>query len=480
MISKITYHIPRAVLIAFLAVIGFGCATTSNPDVNRGGEFEFRDGYPEVSMSAIGLLNEQDEAIINITSEIVQGSLVYRTDEDGKTFGLINIEVRINQTDGSFTKTFNETFEISSTNNTRLYQSPDKFTHIRDFEVEPGSYEIDVTVADASSGKAVNLNTTAQIPDPENPFVNLTSILLQSKSLEEPGAQFIPVTTYSIPMAEDSLKFTFQVTNNDLDDPLTINAQLIHFTADTTYARPMHFNNYSVSSIQYRGIDMRSPDLVDENVRRLDQPGSVLIEFKYHTKDLQQGNYRFEVEMVDGDGNELFKARDFAILQENFPNVLTPKEMAEPLIYLMDEREYKEMMAIEDTDKLKEAVDRFWLSNVGGEQRARGVIELYYQRVEEANKQFTNFKEGWKTDLGMIYILFGPPWYIDRSLNRMQWSYSYDRRDPRTNFFFERNRNFNQYYPFHHYILQRNNNYFNIMYQQSQLWRTGGILTRRL
>jgi hypothetical protein len=105
---------------------------------------------------------------------------------------------------------------------------------------------------------------------------------------------------------------------------------------------------------------------------------------------------------------------------------------------------------------------------------------MYYERVEQANKQFSNFKEGWKTDMGMIYILFGPPWYVDRTLNRMQWSYSYDRNDPRRNFYFERNRIPNEYYPFNHYVVQRSQSYFNLIYQQTELWRTGRILEANL
>ena len=112
--------------------------------------------------------------------------------------------------------------------------------------------------------------------------------------------------------------------------------------------------------------------------------------------------------------------------------------------------------------------------------KAKSVISLYYERVEQANKQFTSFKEGWKTDLGMIYILFGPPWYVDRYLNTMAWSYSYDRTDPRYNYVFERPNMRNEYYPFDNYLLQRNQGYFNIQYRQIQLWLSGGILTNRL
>jgi GWxTD domain-containing protein len=41
-------------------------------------------------------------------------------------------------------------------------------------------------------------------------------------------------------------------------------------------------------------------------------------------------------------------------------------------------------------------------------------FEEYYSRVEFANQKFKSYTEGWKTDMGMVYIIFGPPSSIDR------------------------------------------------------------------
>ena len=39
-------------------------------------------------------------------------------------------------------------------------------------------------------------------------------------------------------------------------------------------------------------------------------------------------------------------------------------------------------------------------------ERARSLIKTYYSRVEKANEMFTSHVEGWKTDRGMISIIF--------------------------------------------------------------------------
>ncbi|PKD42995.1 GWxTD domain-containing protein [Rhodohalobacter barkolensis] len=463
-------------LLLFLGIMLSGCVRSSNPDVERGSLFQFQDGYPELRSSSIGFLSEQDQPLINVTTDVVLGSLIYST-EDDKRLANITLEIRILQLDGDFTKTVRRDFEIES-DFEGTYISQEVFTNEEIIEVVPGTFEVNITVLDQSSGRASSQESEATIPNPEDPEINLTTIRLSGKNLELVQEQFSPITTYTIPAKIDSLKFEFQVTNNDLDDPLTIDARLLKYPADTSYARPMNFNNYSPSSLPYIGVDMRRAEEIDSNVRRLDQPGSVLIEFKYPL--LERGTYRFEVETTDIDGETLYRGRDFSVVGENYPSVMSARELAEPLIYLMDRRDHERMMEIQDPDSLKEAVDRFWLSNVRNMNQARSVINLYYDRVEQANKQFTTFKEGWKTDMGMIYVLFGPPWYVDRYLNTMQWSYSYDRNDPQYNFTFQRPNLKNEFFPFDNYLLQRNQGYFNVQYRQVQLWLTGGILTNRL
>lgn len=471
-------HLKHILLFSVLSLglLMSGCVRSTNPDVERGSLFQFQAGYPEVRSSSIGLLSETDQPLIDITTEIVLGSLIYSTKDDRRVSN-VSLEIRILQEDGDFTKTVRRDFEIESEFE-GSFLSQEVFTNNEVIEVIPGTFEVNITVLDQSSGRATNRTNQATIPDPDDPQISLTTIRLLGKNLELSQNQFNPITTYTVPSKIDSLKLDFQVTNNDVDDPLTINARLIEYPADTSYARPMNFNNYSPSSLPYIGVDMRRAEEIDSNVRRLDQPGSVLIEFKYPLLD--RGTYRFEVETTDQDGETIYRARDFSVVSENYPSIMTARELAEPLIYLMDRRDHERMMEIQNPDSLKEAVDRFWLSNVQNMNEARSVINLYYERVEQANKQFTTFKEGWKTDMGMIYILFGPPWYVDRYLNTMEWSYSYDRNDPEYNFTFRRPNLKNEFFPFDNYLLQRNQGYFNIQYRQIQLWLTGGILTNRL
>ncbi len=57
----------------------------------------------------------------------------------------------------------------------------------------------------------------------------------------------------------------------------------------------------------------------------------------------------------------------------------------------------------------------------------------YYQRIKYANEQFKSYTEGWLTDMGMVYIVLGPPIQVEKQSsmgNNVQyrlWQYSGNR-----------------------------------------------------
>ncbi|MEX0769087.1 MAG: GWxTD domain-containing protein [Balneolaceae bacterium] len=470
-------NILKASVVLILAGWVLSCSRASNPDIERGAPYQFQDGHPEIRMSALGYLDENDNGIISVAADIVEGSLIYREVEN-QNQAEIEIEVRIVGIEGT-EHSDNYRTDLTIHNQQEGYvTTQDVINFERDMQVPPGFYEVVVVVIDKASGKQTTRTTQTTIPDPSDNVLNLTSVQLLAKSEIERNGTYQPVTTYDVPARKDSIRFLIQVTNNRSEDPLIVNSRLIRFRSDTTAARPMSFNNYSPSSIPYKGIDYSNEEELETTRRVLEQPGSVMIEYRFPLP--QRGNYRFEVNAESENTEGLFKARDFGIKSANYPSIKAPRELAEPLAYLMNDKEYENLLSIGDSDSLKEAIDRFWLSNVQSTSRARNVISLYYERVEEANKQFSNFKEGWKTDPGMIYILFGPPWYVEQRLNYMQWSYSYDRNDPRYNYYFERPKMKNEFFPFNNYLLQRSQNYFNLQYQQVQLWKSGQILNTNM
>ena len=56
-------------------------------------------------------------------------------------------------------------------------------------------------------------------------------------------------------------------------------------------------------------------------------------------------------------------------------------------------------------------------------------LDEYYQRISTANARFRSYNEGWLTDMGRVYIIYGEPLTIEKFLgpNRLsvysRWTY---------------------------------------------------------
>ena len=67
------------------------------------------------------------------------------------------------------------------------------------------------------------------------------------------------------------------------------------------------------------------------------------------------------------------------------------------------------LSAFKSAIKPKVALDDFWIKCGGNIDKARELIRIYYTRVFYSNYYFTSYKEGWRSERGMIYIIYGPP-----------------------------------------------------------------------
>jgi GWxTD domain-containing protein len=148
-----------------------------------------------------------------------------------------------------------------------------------------------------------------------------------------------------------------------------------------------------------------------------------------HFDLVRVGMFFFRVDPEKEEGLTLFN------FGGSFPEVKTPTELMEPIFYLATLAEYRDLRR-EPNRKL--AVDNFWLQRGNSVERSRELIRVYYNRVVYSNLYFTSNKEGWKTDRGMIFILFGPPSRIRMTGRGERWYYFTNRRNKTVEFRFDR------------------------------------------
>jgi GWxTD domain-containing protein len=110
----------------------------------------------------------------------------------------------------------------------------------------------------------------------------------------------------------------------------------------------------------------------------------------------------------------------FLNLGATYPRLTSPEVMIEPLAYLASQDELSELRS---AAKPKAALDEFWIKCGGNVDKARELIRIYYTRVLYSNYYFTSFKEGWRTERGMIYIIYGPPDRVYKTIDGESWGY---------------------------------------------------------
>ncbi|OQX96850.1 MAG: hypothetical protein B6I24_10695 [Bacteroidetes bacterium 4572_128] len=120
----------------------------------------------------------------------------------------------------------------------------------------------------------------------------------------------------------------------------------------------------------------------------------------------------------------------------SFPFVKKAKNMFFPLEYLASKKEFEDF---NKNNYKKEIVDKFWLQATGNLERAKELIRIYYTRVFWSNLYFSTYKEGWKTDRGMVYLIYGIPTKVLKSELYEKWFYGESYSSKYMNFTFKKN-----------------------------------------
>ncbi|MFC2116088.1 GWxTD domain-containing protein [Bacteroidota bacterium] len=224
---------------------------------------------------------------------------------------------------------------------------------------------------------------------------------------------------------------------------------------DTVYVK-RYRNNFPLPRPPITNLSSPKPDYILDSILAYvysDSTNYILAE---------EGMYHIQVDPEKPGGLTLFN------FGGNFPRVANTADMIGPLAYLVSSTEFNELS--NQTNK-KLALDNFWLKAAGNVQSARELIRVYYNRVFFANYFFTSYKEGWKTDRGMMFIVYGPPNLLTKRGNTENWVYYRKKSREPLQFVFSRHDN---PYTQNDFLLERN--FVNSMWVQAvRDWRSGKI-----
>lgn len=218
--------------------------------------------------------------------------------------------------------------------------------------------------------------------------------------------------------------------------------------------------DFPISSPPFSMVAPKPFDFTPDNLSKLQKRDSYFV-----LPITSSGFYQITDEEEKKIGGAVFYFSEF------YPKAKMVMDLAMPLRFITTNEEYSQMM---NEEGLKKNVDKYWLSIGGNPERARELIRAYYQRVESSNALFSSYIEGWKTDRGMCYIVFGPPNVVNRSTSSETWLYGEEGKYNSLSLTFTKVVN-----PFttNDYRLNRSATLKTPWYRAVEFWRQGRVLT---
>ncbi|HYM82266.1 MAG TPA: GWxTD domain-containing protein [Candidatus Limnocylindria bacterium] len=251
----------------------------------------------------------------------------------------------------------------------------------RSFTVPPGRYQLSVTVRDLNAGIESSARQRVEVPDYSKVPVGFTDLEL---GLADSAGAFAPVPTR-----------VFGV------DVRRLAARAALFDR-----RPGEWpRRYP---LRYRILDDAGESVVAGDTTVTIGRSAEPVVIRPRSTELFVGHYLLELELDEGKSHWRVD-RSFDVDESGPPRDREFERMLEPLSYIATSEEIAQLRALPPQDQ-SEAWQEFWRRRdpTPDTPRNEALVE-FFRRVRHAEKQFQGFGPGWRSDMGRIYIKFGPP-----------------------------------------------------------------------
>jgi GWxTD domain-containing protein len=257
--------------------------------------------------------------------------------------------------------------------------------HAEDFLAAPGSYTIRVTMTDQTDihhkAKWEGKITLAQT----DPLLRVSDIywVQEDTNLAQLGVPRLVESFYS---SEDSAHARVQLFSKGTD-PIRLQWSVLTDAGDTVRT--------DVSFL---------PTSADVNTAN----------YVLYFHDLTAQNYVLSLD-AEGNGRREVRSRKFSIRLPGVPASITDLGQAiRQLKYVATTEENKRLRQADPSDR-ERLFREFWQRRDPTPKTEQNeLMDEYYLRVQYANENFSTNREGWETDRGRIYVIYGPPTDIER------------------------------------------------------------------
>jgi GWxTD domain-containing protein len=265
------------------------------------------------------------------------------------------------------------------------------------FTLLPGHYSVAVQLRDNESKAVRRLQHQVRVDDFSHGSLALSDIMLVSRIVPQGGKKtIVPSISPNVGNLPDAFYIFMEAYHRHQADS-------IRFTASVT---------------SDKGEELLRTDTVEYM-----KPGRNEVFMRIDNSRLPLGDFRLLVTATPSQaGTEASQfilaatSRMFMIRWRGIPLGVKNLDIAiEQLRYIAKEGEISKMEDAQTLEEKQRLFLEFWKKRDPNPNTPRNErMERYYARVEYANKHFSHFMEGWRTDMGMVYITFGPPNNVER------------------------------------------------------------------
>lgn len=259
----------------------------------------------------------------------------------------------------------------------------------RSFDLNPGSYLVRCILEDSDSRRASSKEFPVRV-DVIKDTLGFSDIMLITEIIkEESGERILPNISKIVTNKNSSLPFYFDIYSNK-------DRQIyIEFSLENLKSR--------------KAIKQLSPQTI--------KAGTNTVYYTMENLDFKLGDYSLSALIKDGEWKEIGRVEKiFNSKIYGLPNtILDLNKAIEQMIYIAS---VEEMSYLKESELYEDKLNRFiafWENKKPNKNLEENpILYEYYRRIDYATKNFKGLGEGWKTDMGMIYVTFGPPNHVDR------------------------------------------------------------------
>lgn len=260
---------------------------------------------------------------------------------------------------------------------------------LRSFNLKPAKYFFKLSLEDKDTRRTINAETEFIVRDLTKKFSPSDIILISSKTEVDGVAKIIPNIPRNIASPKEGFVIYYEIYSPD--------------TAEI--------------NIQYNVIDEKKSIVYSKySIRKL-TAGINAIEYAIDSINATLGDYTLSINIQDVDFNILFTSnKPFVSRLIGIPSTISDLDKAiDQLIYIAETSEIDKLKNIKTySERLKEFIGFWDVRDPTPNTEENELFNEYYRRVAYTNKNFSHYMEGWRTDMGMVYIILGAPNNVDR------------------------------------------------------------------